>query len=156
MKDLRHLIHSLHTVSRLHHRSIENALRGMKIHHSQHRMLVYLFHQKTPPTQKEIAERFDISPAAVATLLKKMEGEGYIARTVDESDTRINRIAITDKGRAVLEESRAQFDAVDAAMMKDFSEEELLTLERFLDKMKKNLGTPCETGDCKTGGCFTE
>ena len=149
------MIHTFLTVSRMHHRSIENSLRGMKIHHSQHRLLVHLSHLDRPPTQKEIAERFHISPAAVATLLKKMEAEGYIEKTVDGADTRSNRIAVTPAGRAILDDTRTRFDAVDAKMMEGLSEEELVTLQAMLDRIKHNLESLCDTGEDTTKEDFS-
>lgn len=144
MDNTKQLVHEFIAVSKLHHRAIENAVRGMQIHHSGHRLLVYLSRCDIMPSQKEIAARFDISPAAVANSLKKLEKDGYIARKTDDGDTRCNRIAITEKGKAILAETRTLFEGVDEKMLKGFSEEERSLLFSCFARMKQNLSSLCE------------
>lgn len=143
MNNKKAIVHALIGANRMHHRCIEGAVRGMKIHHSQHRLLVHLSRCDLLPSQKELAARFEISPAAVAGLLKKLEKDGYITRTPDEGDTRLNRIAITEKGQAILDETQTQFDSVDNTMLSGFTDEELTALGGYLDRMKQNLTVLC-------------
>lgn len=144
MENTKQLVHEFIAASKLHHRAIENTVRGMKIHHSGHRLLVYLSRCEIMPSQKEIAARFDISPAAVASSLKKLEKDGYITRKTDDGDTRLNRIAITEKGKAILDETRTLFEGVDERMLKGLSNEERTLLFSCLSRMKQNLTTLCE------------
>ena len=144
MENTKQLVHEFIAASKLHHRAIENTVRGMKIHHSGHRLLVYLSRCEIMPSQKEIAARFDISPAAVASSLKKLEKDGYITRKTDDGDTRLNRIAITEKGKAILDETRTLFEGVDERMLEGFSNEERTLLFSCLSRMKQNLTTLCE------------
>lgn len=144
MENTKQLVHEFIAASKLHHRAIENAVRGMKIHHSGHRLLVHLSRCEIMPSQKEIADRFDISPAAVANSLKKLEKDGYIARKTDDGDTRLNRIAITEKGKAILDETRTLFEEVDERMLEGLSGEERALLFSCLSRMKQNLTTLCE------------
>ena len=144
MENTKQLVHEFIAASKLHHRAIENTVRGMKIHHSGHRLLVYLSRCEIMPSQKEIAARFDISPAAVASSLKKLEKDGYITRKTDDGDTRLNRIAITEKGKAILDETRTLFEGVDERMLEGLSNEERTLLFSCLSRMKQNLTTLCE------------
>ena len=144
MENTKQLVHEFIAASRMHHRAIENTVRGMKIHHSGHRLLVHLSRCEVMPSQKEIAARFDISPVAVANSLKKLEKDGYITRTTDDGDTRCNRIAITEKGKAILEETQTLFEGVDEKMLEGLSSEERTLLISCLSRMKQNLTSLCE------------
>lgn len=144
MENTKQLVHEFIAASKLHHRAIENAVRGMKIHHSGHRLLVHLSRCEVMPSQKEIAARFDISPAAVANNLKKLEKDGYITRTTDDGDTRCNRIAITEKGKAILDETKTLFEGVDEKMLEGLSQDERALLVSCLARMKQNLSSLCE------------
>ena len=144
MENTKQLVHEFIAASRMHHRAIENTVRGMKIHHSGHRLLVHLARCEVMPSQKEIAARFDISPAAVANSLKKLEKDGYITRMTDDGDTRLNRIAITEKGKAILDETKTLFEGVDEKMLEGFSEEERALLFSCFTRMKQNLSSLCE------------
>ncbi len=141
-------------VMRRHHACVERRIGDLGIHHSQHRMLMHLAKCTHIPSQKELAEAMGISPAAVATSLKRLEKEGYITRTVQGEDNRRNEIRITDCGRTKVAESREIFGAVDRAVFEGFSEEEMACLQDMLLRMDCNLdaaGAPADP--CrKTGG----
>ena len=104
-------------------------------------MLMYLSKCKTTPSQKDLAKCFEISPAAVAVSLKKLESEGYIKREKcsERSDSRYNEIKITDLGRKVVSESCKYFRHVDSQAFKGFSDEELEIFAGLLERVQENL-----------------
>ena len=83
-------IHAFISADILHRRSIEKWATDAGMHRSQHRMLMYLNKCENTPAQKDLANHFDISPAAVAVTLKKLESDGYIERVKcqERSDSR--------------------------------------------------------------------
>ena len=124
-----------------HRKAIERWATDAGMHRSQHRMLLYLSKKESSPSQKELAEKFDISPAAVAVTLKKLEADGFIERgkSAELADSRFNKIKITELGRQATLQSRKYFQHVDAEAFRDFSDEELDTLTSLLERMQKNL-----------------
>ena len=134
-------IHAFITANILHRRTIEGWANDAGMHRSQHRMLMYLTKCESIPSQKDLAKHFDISPAAVAVTLKKLESDGYIERGKchERSDSRFNEIRITERGRAAAMESRKYFQHVDSEALKDFSEEELALFTSFLERMSQNM-----------------
>jgi DNA-binding MarR family transcriptional regulator len=125
----------------LHRRTIEQWANDAGMHRSQHRMLLHLSKCESTPSQKDLAEHFDISPAAVAVTLKKLESGGYIERgkCTERADSRYNEIRITDRGRLAAEQSRKYFHHVDCQALKDFSDAELEQFRTFLERMQNNL-----------------
>ena len=138
----------LHRVMRRHHALVERRTCDLGIHHSQHRMLMTLARcQQDTPSQKELAERLGISPAAVTTTLKKLEKEGYITRSMTDEDNRRNEIRITEKGIAKLLEGRAIFETSDRTMFDGFAPEEIATFISYMERMNRNLdaaGVPAD------------
>ncbi len=142
-------LHLFMRVMRRHRACVERRIGDLGIHHSQHRMLMHLARYPNIPSQKELAEALGISPAAVATSLKRLEKEGYIARRVQGEDNRRNEIHITERGLAKVIESREIFDSVDRAMFEGFSNEELATLISMMEHIECNfdaIGAPIEVG----------
>ena len=90
-------------------------------------------------SQVEIARELEISPAAVAVSLKKLESGGYITRETTESDNRTHRVTITPKGRSVIERSEQMFWETEKAMFEGFSEEEMQSLQQFFERIYENL-----------------
>ena len=119
-------------------RCIEKKVNHTGVYQSQHRLLMHLNHHPNC-SQIEIAREMEISPAAVAVSLKKLESGGYIMRETTESDSRTHRVTITKKGRSVIERSEQMFWETEKAMFEGFSEEEMQSLQQFLERIYENL-----------------
>ncbi len=137
-EELRMVIRKLSYTDRLHHCCIEKYVQKLGIHRNQHMILMYLSREKVE-SQKEIAEKFHISTAAVANTLKCLEKSGYILRVACEDDTRKNIISITKKGREVIDASQKHFDYVDNAMVAGITREQLDAFYDVLEIFQDNL-----------------
>ena len=126
-------------VSRLHRMVCERDISKMGIHHSQHHLLMYIAKEGEISSQKEIAERFGITPAAIARSLKSLESEGFVERTSLKDDSRFNKIRITDKGKEIIEKSYKIFEEIDNTIFEDFTIEEIEMFNVFLEKMQLKL-----------------
>ena len=135
------LIHKLMSVDRLHHACVDKSINslGFDLHRTQHMTLMYLSDVGGAASQKEIADCFNVSPAAVATLLKQLEAKGYIERRQDSSDTRRNLVQVSEKGLEIVAKSQEKFLEVDSNMTKGLTAEELASLEIIIDKMTANM-----------------
>ena len=128
-----------------HHRIIEQVVQqATGISHSQHLLLMQLnwFQFKS---QKDIASKLNISPAAVTMSLKKLEMEGYVEKNINPDDTRFNFVTLTEKGQKVVSFSIELFHAIDQKIFDGFSEEELTTLISYMERIIGNLKTIEET-----------
>ena len=135
----REIQHRFMHIGRLHRRAVENKIGKAGVHKSQHMILMYLHRKSGKVSQKDIANHFEISPAAVAVSLKKLETGGYIERNSAESDNRYNEITITEKGKEVVEYSRKVFEEVDEKSFEGISAEEREVLITLLDKITFNI-----------------
>ena len=55
--------------------------------------------QRADVFQKDIEKDFHIARSTVTSLVKQMEGEGYIARVGVERDSRLKKIILLEKGK---------------------------------------------------------
>ncbi len=136
---VRQTVHTLFHTMRLHRAAIERALSDLGIHHSQHRMLVHLHRLGGEVEQRRLAAEFDISPAAVAVTLRKLEARGLIRRSSEGQDGRCKTVRITKEAEALLRNSYDAFTAVDLAMFASFSEEDLSAFRDTLLRMQAAL-----------------
>ena len=65
--------------------------------------ILFTLHQRSSMSQKELAESLNMTPPSITSAIRKMEQEGYIRRRQDESDQRVMRLALTEKGAACVE-----------------------------------------------------
>ena len=138
MEEQKHrIIHLMGVTDRTLKRSISKKVENTGVFRSQHRLLMIL--GKHPDcSQTELAERLEISSAAVAVSLKKLEKSGFISRQCQENDNRVNQVVITEKGWEIIDQSVQYFKEMENAFLSDFSEEELKQLQSFLERMIKN------------------
>lgn len=125
-------------VTLLHRYRISKALSGLNIYRGQPEFLEFLT-ENGDCSQKEIAEHFGVSPASVATSAKRMCKAGFIERTEDKNDRRINRLRITEKGLEALRLGREECCKIDSMMFSGFSAEELGEFNRMIEKITNNL-----------------
>ena len=132
-------VHLFMCTDRKRRKLFENKVKELGIHHTQHRVLMHISRCDGAVNQKQIAEKFDVSPAAVAGVIKKLECGGYISRQMLESDNRYNEVTITEKGKQMVDDTRSIFDKLDKQTFKYFSNEDVDTFMELLEKMKKSL-----------------
>ncbi|WP_066715668.1 MarR family winged helix-turn-helix transcriptional regulator [Clostridium sp. Marseille-P299] len=136
---LRKTVKEFRSANHAHRRIVEQSLQETGVYRSQHQLLMYISRHLNQ-SQTEIAEGMEVTPATVAVSLKKLEKGGYIEKIVDENDNRFNKIEITEKGGTIVKDSIRIFQSIDKVMFQDFSVEELLQLQDFMIRIKKNLG----------------
>ena len=125
---------------RLHRNAVEAAINVLGIHRSQHMILMYLSCRGNKAvSQTDIAKALEISPAAVAVSLKKLEKSGLITRNPRENDARTNTIELTEEAKKIVSRSGEIFGEVDVAMCAGISEDELDALIECMKKMIENL-----------------
>ena len=119
-------------------RIIERTVGDLGILPSQHFVLMQLSRAGRVTSQAQVADMLHISPARVTLVLKNLDAEGYIERA-SGADGRRNEIAITPKGKEMVEKSRAFFRQLDGASFAGFSGEELEQFSGYLDRVLENI-----------------
>ena len=132
------LTHSFLHVNRLRRIMVEEQVSRLGIHCSQHNMLMLIAHNKNI-CQKEIAQKLEISSAAVAVTLNKLEAAELIVRNPSFDDARMNYITITDKGNEILKATKEMFRTIDEKSFEGITDEEMETMDRLLEQMTENL-----------------
>ena len=127
------------SVNRLHHRVFDKLTDDFGVRHAHHMFLMYLHRAPQPPSQRELADACEVSPAAVAVALKKLEGDGYVTRSADPQDSRSNLLLLTERGEELARRTHRRFSETDLRMFEDFTDEERDTFARCLEKMHDSL-----------------
>lgn len=118
-------------------RVIDKRVEGTGVYRSQHRLLMSLGNNPDC-SQTELAEKLEVSPAAVAVSLKKLEKSGYISRESDADDNRMNHVIVTAKGKEAIRISIVYFQEMENAILKGFTMEELAFLQNCFERMIQN------------------
>lgn len=138
--DYREMVHKLISTSLIHRYHITKSAQKAGLYYGQPMILEYIKNHNLC-TQKELADSLHISPASVATSIKRLEKSGFVKRSADKADIRKNRLDLTEEGLKTLTEFRSICNETDEKMFKDFSEEECELLCNFLQRLYNNLDT---------------
>jgi DNA-binding MarR family transcriptional regulator len=96
--------------------------------------------RRGPVSLKELADVERISPPSMTRISTGLEERGLVVRTVDAADRRVARLAITEPGRLLLEETRSRRDAYLAERLQALSAIELETLTKALPILERLVG----------------
>ncbi|MFE3945375.1 MarR family winged helix-turn-helix transcriptional regulator [Streptomyces sp. NPDC059118] len=81
-------------------------LEPMGITPAQFRLLRTVAHYDGPPRMADLAQRLDVVPRAVTTLVDGLEASGRVRRAPDPDSRRVVRVEITEEGLATLRSLR--------------------------------------------------
>ncbi|KQZ90528.1 hypothetical protein ASD62_15810 [Phycicoccus sp. Root563] len=94
-------------------RAYRPLLEAVGLTYPQYLVMLVLWESDDQPAH-EIADRLQLSPAAVSPILGRLEEAGLLMRDQDPDDARTRRVRLTPKGAAVeLGASRAQLNVVE-------------------------------------------
>ncbi|NBM14602.1 MarR family winged helix-turn-helix transcriptional regulator [Streptomyces sp. GC420] len=98
-EQLLRLTRRLHRIQKLH-------LEPLGITPAQSRLLRTVAHYDNPPRMADLAQRLEVVPRAVTTLVDALEKSECVRRVPDPESRRVVRIELTDTGRATLRRLR--------------------------------------------------
>ncbi|MFE7406693.1 MarR family winged helix-turn-helix transcriptional regulator [Isoptericola sp. NPDC057559] len=85
--------------------AVDRAVAPHGLTHATYVVLTTLFalqRAAAPPSQRALADASGLEPMYVSRLIRTLEADGLVARTRDDRDTRVVRLALTDRGSAVV------------------------------------------------------
>jgi DNA-binding MarR family transcriptional regulator len=89
-------------------------------------------------TQIAIAKDCDKEPASICRTIKYLRKRGLVTKTKDESNKRINRIYLTEKGRHLSRKAHSCFEIVSKNCFDNIFDREVNILIKLLDRIQSN------------------
>ena len=121
-----------------HRQRAGEALSQLGLHVSQELFLFVLW-QEEGLSQSELAARLRVELPTVTKAVQRMERAGLLIRQDDENDTRVSRVYLTEKGRALYAPALSMWHDLEARMLQGMTEVEQALLRRLLQQMVSNL-----------------
>ncbi len=89
--------------------------------------------------QKDIEQNFAIKRSSVTNILQNMEKSGLIKRIGDDSDARIKKVLLTDKGKDLSKTLKDFICNLEAVIVDDMTAEEKDLMKKLLKKSMDNM-----------------
>jgi MarR family transcriptional regulator, organic hydroperoxide resistance regulator len=113
-------------------------LNPLNLYEGQQNLLLLLWDEDGLP-QAEITRRLGIEAASVSKGIERIESAGFIERRPDPDDARMNRIFLTDAGRALEEPVKQAWFGAEEQLLANMTPEERMLLRRLMLQMRENL-----------------
>jgi DNA-binding MarR family transcriptional regulator len=92
-----------------------------------------------PLRVSELAKCMELDSSTVSRHIRNLEEGGYLSRTDDPDDRRATRVDLTERGRAVLDESMLARVAIVDAATADWSEADRQTLRTLMTRLAASI-----------------
>ncbi|OPF78940.1 MarR family transcriptional regulator [Streptomyces antioxidans] len=110
---------------------------------AQSRLLRTVAHDDQPPRMADLAQRLEVVPRAVTTLVDALEAHGSVRRVPDPTNRRVVRVELTDTGRATLRALREARRAAAEDILAPLSDQQREALGELLDTLSGTPGHRC-------------
>lgn len=107
---------------------------GLGVTPAQARLLRTLAHCDSPPRMADLAERLEVVPRAITTLVDGLEG-GKVRRVPDPTNRRVIRIELTEDGRKALRQLRGARMSAAEEILDPLTDLERQVLSGLLDAL---------------------
>lgn len=92
-------------------------------------------------TQRDLVQELDIEQPTMAATLTRMERDGLIQRSPDAADGRVQRIRLTERGRAIEGPAKAEAQRVNAIALRGFEAAEKTDFLQAMRRIIANFET---------------
>ncbi|MEU2157127.1 MULTISPECIES: MarR family transcriptional regulator [unclassified Streptomyces] len=117
------------------HRIQKRHLEPVGITPAQSRLLRVLAHYEGAPRMADLADRLEVVPRAVTTLVDGLESSGRVRRVQDPANRRVVRVELTELGRVTLRELRSARRAAAEDILAPLDAEQRETLGGLLSAL---------------------
>lgn len=90
-------------------------------------------------TQTELSAFMGLPVQTVNSALKKLERDGIVTLSPSEANRKIRLVRLTEAGERLCREAVDPFKALEEEVLSRFSEEELSSLDRLMERYQENL-----------------
>ncbi len=131
--------HSICMTAHLFERAINQELAPEGITFRQTQVLAWQALEGTALSQSELAERMNIEPPTLVSVLDRMERDGLLVREACPNDRRKNLIRLLPKAETVWKTIVACAERVRERAVSEMATEDVQTLHRLLGQVQANL-----------------
>jgi MarR family transcriptional regulator for hemolysin len=125
----------LHGTARAWRLKLDERLKPMGMSQAKWRTLLHLSIAPGTLTQTEIAERLGIEEPSLATLLHRLENEGWVARKSSPRDRRCKMVLLGRRAHNVISRINAAAEELRHELLENISEADLRTCMRVLTQI---------------------
>lgn len=139
MDSKKHIGYEIHTLEKLLSPRVGSLLDKQNVTKMQSWIIRYLYDRPDEAVyQKDLEAFFHIARSTATGILQGMEKQGFLIRCPVQSDARLKRIVLTEKGTRLQMAVMRTIENNEQALREGIAEEDLSTFFRVIAKMQQN------------------
>lgn len=136
-----HSLHSiLSSIMRFHFLRMHDLLERYELYPGQPPLLIFLF-EEPGQSQSQLAAKMQIKASTTHVMISRLEKSGFVEKKYSESDKRLSKIYLTEKGYSVCKELKDCEKQLDNDYVQNLSIEEQIVLKRLLIQVRENIAS---------------
>ena len=128
------LILFMRTAERVQHKIFDVLEQKYSLSEGKLVVMIVLYQSSEPLAPSVLAAKADVTKATISAMLQRMVRDGLVSLVADAADKRGKLVALTKQGRDFMDEVLPGHFMRTAALVSDFSQEELTLLGKVLAK----------------------
>ena len=137
-------LRSLNNAVRRYLENSESPLAEDKLTCSNAWIIGYLSRAHGDVYQRDHEEEFGVTRSTISKVIMLLEKKGIIQRVSVPHDARLKKLELTEKGKEAALKMAENGARMEARLTKGFTDEELLQLADYMQRMRENLGEKAE------------
>jgi DNA-binding MarR family transcriptional regulator len=101
----------------------------------QYAIMYFVDYDEGDLSNAQLSRRFSMTPQSMSEFVGILERKKLLKKTTDPSHKRIFRIALTAKGKKILEACNRELDIVEKKFLKKLSTKEIETMRNLIGKV---------------------
>jgi DNA-binding MarR family transcriptional regulator len=101
----------------------------------QYAIMYFVDYDEGDLSNAQLSRRFSMTPQSMSEFVAILERKKLLKKTTDPSHKRIFRIALTAKGKKILETCNRELDTVERKFLKKLSAKEIETMRKLIGKV---------------------
>jgi DNA-binding MarR family transcriptional regulator len=131
-----HLVRSLYRLGMVQRELARHALAELG---SQGFVALGVIHLHGPVRVSDVAQTLNVALSVASRQVAALERAGYVQRDADPEDGRAHRVAATEAGRKVLEESHRRMVHAFSGALEDWTPDEIAVLSESLERLREDV-----------------
>lgn len=114
--------------------NLDKLMKAIGLHGGQVFVLNMLW-QNDGPSQADLSKSLQLAPPTIYNMVKRLAETGFVKIVRDQTDTRVMRVFLTEKGLGIKDEVQRQWHELERQTFSNLSETEKMMFSMLLEKV---------------------
>jgi len=133
---------ALHNAARTWRLALDRRLKHLGVSQASWLTIAVVARAISPLSQSELADRLGVEGATMVAMIDRLVRAGLVVRVPSATDRRVKKVDLTENGKRLYENLKAEADTFRRELLADIAPERLLAATELLEQLQAVLDRP--------------